>query len=289
MKLAIASGKSGTGKTTIATNLAWTAASSRHKVAYIDCDIEQPSGYRFLRPRIDSVGVLGQSHPRVDPGKCTLCGLCTEVCKHNAILRLGSKMLIYPELCHGSGDCRSICSSGAITEVFHEAGKLSQGKAEAIEFVAGELNTGEAMTAPLIGGLRETLVKADLQIIDCPPGTSSPVIESIRYTDMVLLVAESTAFGLRDLKPAIELLGFLKLPFAVIVNRAGAGNDKVTEYCRHNSIEILAEIAEDSRVAEAYSKDMLASKILPEFRRSMELLFSQLWHHNPVASPDITT
>jgi MinD superfamily P-loop ATPase len=293
MKIAVASGKGGTGKTTIATNLAWIAARNGHNVAYIDCDVEEPNGHLFLKPYMTVMRAIGQLHPIVDDQKCAHCGLCGEICQYSAIVCIGGKVLVYPELCHACGGCTLVCNSGAITEVLRETGKLEAGMAEAgatgtIHFVHGVLNIGEAMSTPLIRQVKAEFTSEELRIIDSPPGTSCPVIESVRDADVVLLVTEPTPFGLNDLALAVEMIRAMKLPFAVLINRAGVGDQRVQEYCCREGIEILAEIPDDRRVAEAYSKGLLACEAVPEFRRRLEALLLRLCGTDP-AVPSKTT
>ncbi|MGC9225363.1 MAG: ATP-binding protein [Terracidiphilus sp.] len=277
MRIAVASGKGGTGKTTIATNLAWIAARNGRSVAYIDCDVEEPNGHLFLKPHMTVMRAIGQLHPIVDDQKCVHCGLCGEICQYSAIVCVGDKVLVYPELCHACGGCTLVCRPGAITESLRETGKVEAGMAGPIHFVQGVLNIGEAMSTPLIRQVKAESTMAELQIVDCPPGTSCPVIEGVRGADMVLLVTEPTPFGLNDLTLAVEMVRAMKLPFAVLINRAGIGDRKVQEYCRREGIEILAEIPDDRRVAEAYSKGLLACEEVPEFSRRLEELLAQLW------------
>jgi len=277
MRIAVASGKGGTGKTIIATNLAWIAARKGHSVAYVDCDVEEPNGHLFLKPHIEVTRSIGQLHPIVDDQKCAHCGLCSDICQYSAIVCVGDKVLVYPELCHACGGCTLVCRSGAITEVLRETGKLEVGMAGPIHFVHGVLNIGEAMSTPLIRQVKAESTSQEMRIVDCPPGTSCPVIESVRGADMVLLVTEPTPFGLNDLRLAVEMVRAMKLPFAVLINRADVGDRKVQEYCRREWIEILAEIPDDRRVAEAYSKGLLACEAVPEFRRSLEELLAQFW------------
>lgn len=276
MRLAVASGKGGTGKTTVATNLAWIAASGGRSVAYVDCDVEEPNGHLFLKPHITSTRTIGQLHPKVDDEKCTHCGLCGDICQYSAIVCVAQKVLVYPELCHACGGCTLVCSPGAITETLRETGKLEAGSSGPISFVQGVLNVGEAMSAPLIRQVKQEAIQEGLRIIDCPPGTSCPVIESVKHADLVLLVTEPTPFGLNDLKLAVEMIRALHLPFAVVVNRAGVGDQQTQEYCRREAIEILAEIPDDRRVAEAYSAGRLACEAVPEFRLGLEELLARL-------------
>lgn len=283
MKIAVASGKGGTGKTTIATNLAWAAALSGRSVAYVDCDVEEPNGHLFLKPHITSTRAAGRLYPEVDNEKCEHCGLCGDICQYSAIVCLGRKVLVYPEFCHACGGCTLVCRPGAITEVLRETGKLESGTAGSIHFVHGVLHIGEAMSAPLIRQVKAELMKEDLQIVDCPPGASCPVIESVRDADMVLLVTEPTPFGLNDLKLAVEMVKALKLPFSVVINRAGMGDQQTQEYCLSDGIEILAEVPDDRRVAEAYSRGALAFDAVPEFRLRVDELLVRLCGADSIA------
>lgn len=276
MRIAIASGKGGTGKTTVATNLAWVASRNGRSVAYVDCDAEEPNGHLFLKPQIASSRPIGRSYPVVDPRKCTHCGLCGEICQYSAIVCVGEKVLVYPELCHACGGCLLVCRPEAIAEALRDSGRLETGHAGPIRFLHALLNIGEAMSTPLIRQVKAEAPEADLVVIDSPPGTSCPVIESVRGADFVLLVTEPTPFGLNDLKLAVETVRAMNLPLGVVINRAGSGDDRTLEYCRMQSIDILSEIPDDRRVAEAYSRGLLASEMMPEFRNRMEQLVARL-------------
>jgi MinD superfamily P-loop ATPase len=284
MKLAIASGKGGTGKTTVATNLARVAARNGRRVAYLDCDVEEPNGHLFLKPEITSRAPLERLYPVVDMGKCTHCGLCGEICQFSAIVCIGRKVLTYPELCHSCGGCALVCGPGAVAEAPRETGKLDIGISGPIKFVRGQLNIGEAMSTPLIRQVKAAAPTTDLVIIDSPPGTSCPVIESVRGADLVLLVTEPTPFGLNDLQLAVEMARAMKLPLGVVINRAGSGDGRTRTYCRVQNIEVLAEIADDRRVAEAYSRGMLACDVVPEFRAQMEGLLARLSELNAASA-----
>jgi MinD superfamily P-loop ATPase len=276
MRIAIASGKGGTGKTTVATNLAWVAARNGWSVAYVDCDVEEPNGHLFLKPEIASSRAIGRLHPVVDGEKCTHCGLCGEICQYSAIVCVGERVLVYPELCHACGGCVLVCGPGAITEVLRDTGRLETGQAGPIRFVHGLLNIGEAMGTPLVRQVKAEAAQEDLAIVDSPPGTSCPVIESIRGADLVVLVTEPTPFGLNDLKLAMATVRAMKLPLGVVINRADSGDDQTREYCRVQDIEILSEIPDDRRVAEAYSRGVLAAEALPEIRVRFEGLVHRL-------------
>ncbi|MFB3779446.1 MAG: P-loop NTPase [Bryobacteraceae bacterium] len=274
MRIAIASGKGGTGKTTVATNLAWVAAQSGWSVSYLDCDVEEPNGHLFLRPQITSSRPAARLVPSVDELKCTHCGLCGEICQYSAIVCIGERVLVYPELCHACGGCALVCAAGAITEVKREIGTLEIGVAGSIRFAQGVLHVGEAMSTPLVREVKAAAPAADLVIIDSPPGTSCPVIESVRGADLVLLATEPTPFGLNDLKLAVEMVRALGLPMAVVVNRARSGDDETHKYCRRQGIQILAEISDDRRVAEAYSRGFLACEAVPWFRDAVQDLLA---------------
>ena len=283
MRVAIASGKGGTGKTTVATNLAWVASRDARSVAYVDCDVEEPNGHIFLKPQIASSRPVGRLHPVVDEEKCTHCGLCGEICQYSAIVCIGEKVLVHPELCHACGGCVLVCRPGAIAEHLRDTGRLETGRAGPIHFVHGLLNIGEAMSAPLVRQVKAAAPEADLVIIDSPPGTSCPVIESVRGADFVLLVTEPTPFGLSDLKLAAEMTRAMKLSFGVVINRADLGDEQTREYCRVHGIEVLSEIPDDRRVAEAYSCGILACEAAPEFRARVENLWSRLCGLHPAS------
>jgi MinD superfamily P-loop ATPase len=285
MKIAIASGKGGTGKTTVSTNLAVAAQRRGLRVAYIDCDVEEPNGQLFLKPQAASSRIVGRLHPRVDQTKCTHCGLCGQICQFSAIVCIGEKVLVYPELCHSCGGCTLVCGSGAITEMLAQTGAVETGLAGAIRFVQGTLRIGEAMSTPLIRQVKREIRNEDLAILDCPPGTSCPVMESVRGADLVLLVTEPTPFGLNDLGLAVEMVEALHLPLAVVINRAGSGDRKTYEYCQRRGIPIWAEIPDDRRVAEAYSRGELASDAVPAFRAVIEQILDRVSPCDPKPTP----
>lgn len=273
MNIAIASGKGGTGKTTVTTNLAVVAARSGLTVTYVDCDVEEPNGHLFLRPEITSIIKAVRRVPVVDRDQCTLCGKCGEICQFSAIMPLGSEVLVYPELCHACGGCMLVCPTGAISEQSREIGKIEIGRADQVQFVHGLLNIGEAMSPPLIRQVRQAAPAAELTLVDAPPGTSCPVVESIRDCDYVLMVTEPTPFGLHDLKLAVEMVKALKLPFGVVINRAGMGDGQTQAYCRSRRIEIVMEIPDDRAVAEAYSRGQLACTLGSAYeQRFVEIL-----------------
>jgi len=268
----VASGKGGTGKTTVATNLAYVASLTGQTVSYVDCDVEEPNGHLFLKPEWLVRKPVTQLVPQVDETQCTQCGRCGQICQYSAIVPLGAKVLVYPELCHGCGGCKLVCAAGAISEIPREIGSLEMGWSDSIQFTRGLLNIGEAMSPPVIRQVRAAPPKTDLSIIDAPPGTSCPVIESVREADFLVLVTEPTPFGLHDLKLAVGMGQTLKLPLGVVINRADTGDRHTWEYCQANGLPILAEIPDDRGIAEAYSRGNLASHLSDGYRE----LFSRL-------------
>ena len=273
MTLAVASGKGGTGKTTVATNLAATLADAGQAVTYVDCDVEEPNGHIFMRPQFEKTESVGVPVPEVNADVCTLCGECGKICQYSAIVCIGKKVLTFPELCHGCGGCSLVCPVDAISERPREVGVMEQGRAGAVGFVHGRLRIGEAMGVPLIRKVKRRLPEQGIAVLDSPPGTSCPVIESVRDADFVLLVTEPTPFGLNDLKLAVDMVRELDLPIGVVINRADVGDDGVQKYCQAEGIDVLLEIPDDRRVAEAYSRGELAVSACPEYRDTFARLF----------------
>lgn len=277
MKIAIASGKGGTGKTTVATNLAVTASRMGRRVGYLDCDVEEPNGALFLKPTVTETRSVDVSVPAVNTDLCTGCEKCGEICQYSAILSMNGTVLTFPELCHGCGGCWLVCPSGAITESHRSTGQLDIGQSGDVLCVQGLLDVGQAMSPPIISAVKAAAPDVDLLILDAPPGTSCPVIESVRGSDVVLLVTEPTPFGLHDLKLAVELIRAMGIPFGVVINRAEGNSDSPTHlYCQREGIEILAEIPDDRQVAEAYSRGELACEALPAYRHRFEALLNRL-------------
>ncbi len=276
MRIAIASGKGGTGKTTVAVNLAYLATSKGLRVVYVDCDVEEPNGHIFLKPGITLSRPVGRLYPQVDEKKCTRCGLCGEICQYSAIVCVAGTVIVYPELCHACGGCLLVCRAGAIREGTRKTGRLEAGQSGPLQFVRGVLEVGEAMSAPLVRRVKAAAPEADLVIVDSPPGTSCAVIESVGGSDFVALVTEPTPFGLSDLHLAVEMVRALHLPFGVVINRSDSGDRETRAYCRRHRIDVLAEIPDNRRVAEAYSRGVLACEAVPEFRERLEDLLTRL-------------
>jgi len=275
VRIAIASGKGGTGKTTVATNLAVLLASNGRRVIYADCDVEEPNGHIFLKPTIRTAARIGVPIPEIDKSRCTGCNQCGEVCQFSSILGIGKEVLTFPELCHGCGGCSLVCPENAITEVQREIGDIEQGSANGIGFIHGAMRVGEAMSTPLIRAVKERLPANGVAILDAPPGTSCPVIETVRGADFILLVTEPTPFGLNDLKLAVEMVRALGLEFGLVINRCDVGDDEVRLYCAREKIPLLLEIPDDRRIAEAYSRGQVAVKAIPELKGK----FAELWQN----------
>lgn len=270
MIVAVASGKGGTGKTTVAVNLAVTIG---REVRLLDCDVEEPNCNIFLKAVFNEVEPVGVLVPVVDETKCTGCGECSRMCEYSAIVSLKAKALVFPELCHGCGGCVRVCPEAAITERSRDVGVVEAGRAGPIEFVHGRLQVGEVMSPPLIRAVKRHIRPDGVTILDCPPGTSCPVITAVRGSDVVVLVTEPTPFGLNDLTLAVETVRLLGMPFGVVVNRVGVGDAGVHKYCASEDIPILMEIADDRRVAEAYSRGELAVDAVPSLRDDFASLF----------------
>lgn len=270
--VAVASGKGGTGKTTVAANLACTICVSGQKVQYLDCDVEEPNGHIFLRPQITSSRQVVVDVPQVDTEKCTACGKCGQICQYGAIVCIKEHVLTFEQLCHSCGGCFRVCEDDAITPKPLEIGVVECGSAGEIDFVSGKLNIGHVRTPTLIKEVKKHIKPEGLAILDVPPGTSCPVVEAVKETDFVLLVTEPTPFGLNDLRLAVDLVRQMHLPFAVVINRYGIGNQEVEKYCEVENIDIAMKLPDDRRIAEAYSSGEMIVNVLQEYIK----LFSKL-------------
>jgi MinD superfamily P-loop ATPase len=264
--VAIASGKGGTGKTTVAVSL---ALGFGREVQLLDCDVEAPNDHLFLNPVITSSEPAGIPVPRVDPESCSLCGECTELCQFNALAVLRDSVLVFDELCHGCGGCAKVCPEQALSEEMRPIGVVERGRAEEVRLVQGRLDVGEPMAPPLIRAVKGFADPSGVVLIDAPPGTSCPMITAVRGSDLVLLVTEPTPFGLNDLALAVEAVRVLGLPCGVILNRAGSGDDRVHRYCVSQGLEILLEIPDDRRIAEASTRGETALDAVPEMRPTL--------------------
>jgi len=271
MIISVASGKGGTGKTTVAVNLALSLLNK--EVQYMDCDVEEPNAHLFLRPSIQRVISVGIPVPRIDETKCTSCGKCAKVCEYHAIALIVKTVLIFDEMCHGCGACSYLCPERAILEVEREIGILQEGYANGISFVNGILNIGEPMASPLIRKVKEGIQKDKIVILDAPPGTSCPVIETVKGSDFCLLVTEPTPFGLNDLELAVGMLEKLGVAKGVVINKADLGDRGVWDYCKSKEIPVLMEIPMDRQIAESYSKGIPIIADHPSYIQKFHDLF----------------
>jgi len=260
MIISFASGKGGTGKTTLSTNFAVFMEehlkNNGSELYFLDCDVEEPNAALFLKPIIDDTERVNIMVPTVDFTKCNFCGKCAEVCAYNAIAVVKNNVLIFAELCHGCGGCTLLCPEKAISEIPREIGLIEKGRAGRINFLHGRLNVGEPMATPLIKALKKQIqdARSKITVIDVPPGTSCPVIESVKNSDFTVLVTEPTPFGLNDLHLAAETLKKLKIPAGVIINRSGKGDQLIEKYCREKELPLLLKIPMDIEIAKAYSR-----------------------------------
>jgi MinD superfamily P-loop ATPase len=263
MIIAIASGKGGTGKTTVSVNLARVLSAP---VQLLDCDVEEPNAHLFLKSTQIREEVVSISVPRVDESLCDGCGECGRFCEYHAIVSFGAKPLVFAEMCHGCGGCAKVCPKKAIRETDHRIGVVKTDQSENITLIQGCLDVGVAMAPPLIREVKARLQNGLPAILDAPPGTSCPVIVTIRGADFVVLVTEPTPFGLHDLTLATDMVRELGIPFGVVVNRMGVGDNRVHAFCGVQNIPVLLEIPDDRRIAEAYSRGELIVDALPEYR-----------------------
>ncbi len=272
MVITVASGKGGTGKTTIAVNL---ALAMEQKITLLDCDVEEPNAHLFLNPKITSKEKVYLPIPQVNESKCDGCGECAKICQFKAIAVINKITLIFPELCHGCGGCERVCPQKAISEDKRELGEIIFADHELLNIIWGKLRIGEPMAPPLIKRIR-TYENNNLTIIDAPPGTSCPVIASIKDADFTILVTEPTPFGFNDLKLTVEAVKVLKVPFGIVINRSDLGTEEVKKYAQDNDIPILMEIPFDERIAKAYSKGIPFIKELPEYKEIFKNLFEKI-------------
>lgn len=273
MILAVASGKGGTGKTMVAVSLALSAAGEgKAPVHLLDCDVEAPNAALFLQPDIERYRAAGVSVPAVDAERCSLCGRCAEVCAFHAIAVVAGQVLVFREICHGCGSCATQCPESAIAERLHATGRLEAGKADGVTFARGRLNVGEAMAPPVIRALKDwllPLVEPTARVIlDAPPGTACPLVQTVRRADYALLVTEPTPFGLHDLRLAVEVVrDVLRIPVGIVLNRERAGGSVALErFCEEQDLPILLRIPFERRIAEAYSRGMPLVAAAPEYR-----------------------
>jgi len=281
MKITIASGKGGTGKTMVATSLALTlaAVTPKQPPLLLDCDVEAPNAHLFLHPAVTEQQNVSLLIPSVDEAKCTHCGKCAEVCQYHAIAVLGQKTLVFPQLCHGCGSCTALCPEKAITELPEKMGIIERGPAVAgISFARGVLDVGEPMAVPIIRQLKRWARPAPGQVVlyDAPPGTSCPVVETVRGSDYLLLVTEPTPFGLHDLRLAVQVAGELGIPAGVIINRENGPYPALDEFCADNSLPVLLRIPFERAIAEGVAQGKTLVEIHPEYAEHFHRMFTQI-------------
>lgn len=273
MIIAVASGKGGTGKTTIAVNLAYALD---RDVQLLDCDVEEPNAQLFLNGALLSTEEVTIPIPQIDASLCNGCGECSRFCEYNAIVSYGTMPLVFADMCHGCGGCMKVCPPQAIREVDHRIGVIETFSAGKITLIQGKMDIGAAMAPPLIRAVKRKMDNRIPILLDAPPGTSCPVITTLRGADFVALVTEPTPFGLNDLILAVEAVRKIHLPFGIIINRAGSGDARVNSYCADENIPILAEIPDDRKIAEAYSRGELIGKVFPEYRLIFEKIINDI-------------
>jgi MinD superfamily P-loop ATPase len=279
MIIAVASGKGGTGKTTIATSLALSLAKQGQEISFLDCDVEAPNAHLFLKPEFQQTKNVVRLIPQVNAEKCSGCGRCAEVCQYHAIVVLGGNTLVFPELCHGCGSCTLECTDVAITEIPEKLGLLEAGKASHdIRFARGLLDIGEPMAVPVIHQLKnwQPVQNSAISIWDSPPGTSCPVVEAIRGTDYLLLVTEPTPFGLHDLKLAAQLGSELEIPIGVVINRDGVGDAQVEAFCQNAGIPILMRIPLAREIGAGIAEGKPLIDILPKYQARFQEIYARI-------------
>ena len=277
MKIAIASGKGGTGKTLVATNLAWMLLERPGKSpVYADADVEEPNGHLFLRPQLSAEDRFSVLVPESVEGRCTGCGACQEACAFHAILALADSVMVFPALCHSCGACLLACPENALVERPREMGVIKSGSASSVVFRSGTLDVGEARATPLVEEVEVGTPAAPVQIVDSPPGTSCAAMAAVRNVDHVVLVTEPTPFGLHDLVLAVEMSRALGRTVSAVLNRADLGDaEAVRSYLRKANVPLVAEIPFERAIAHAYAEGRLA---VPE-SAALRVAIEALWAH----------
>jgi len=276
INLVVASGKGGTGKTTVAVNLALTLAQDQEDLELLDCDAEEPNCHLFIKPDFDNSWEVGIPVPAINSERCNYCGYCAEVCAFNALAVFTDQVMVLAELCHGCGSCAYFCPEKAISEYERTIGIIESGIANGFRFVHGRLNAGEAMSPPLINAVKKQISFEKTTIIDAPPGTSCPVVSAVSDCDFCLLVTEPTPFGLNDLKLAHQMVNKLGVPAGVVINRSDIGDGKAEVYCRENNLPILQKLPFDREMAELYARSEPAVLHLPNWRRRFRDLYDRV-------------
>lgn len=275
MQITVSAGKGGTGKTTVAVNLA-LALQGSHPVEFLDCDVEEPDAGIFLKPDIKDSESVTIEIPEVSEDICTYCGNCSDACEFNAIATFSENTLVYPELCHGCGLCSLVCPVDAISERSKVIGEIRSGHRGSIGYFEGDLTVGEPMATPIIRKMKKKITKEKISILDSPPGTACPVIESLYGSDFALLVTEPTPFGLHDLKLSVEVARKMNIPVGVVINRDGIGDERVEEYCERKEVPVLMKIPNDRKIAELYSNGIPFVNRFDDWKLRFSQLFERI-------------
>ena len=281
MILAVASGKGGTGKTTVAVNLAVALERAGRSVELVDCDVEAPNVRLFLDVEPVAEHPVTVPVPVVDPERCDGCGACGEACEFGGIVCMAGEVLVFPELCHSCGACALAADCGALVEEPRTVGQVVEGRAGGLRLVLGRLRIGEPRAVPVIQAARERSRRREVTVLDAPPGAACPVVATVRGADHVLLVTEPTPFGLHDLRQAVGLADKLGLPVSVLINRSDAGDDAVVDYCRARRLDVVGELPDDRRVAEAYARGRLLVDALPEYGERLLAVWERIREPRP--------
>lgn len=269
MIISVASGKGGTGKTTVATSLALVLG---NRAQILDCDVEEPNCHILLKPTILTTDTVNLPVPSVDLKKCSLCGKCGRVCQFSAIVLIGKTILTFPELCHGCGSCSILCPEKAIREIPKNIGVIETGFVTDLDFVQGRIRIGEAMSPPLIRAVKTRINRDKIAILDSPPGASCPVITTAKNADFVIMVTEPTPFGLNDLEIAVEAIKGLRIPMGIVINRSDIGDSSARDFCHNNGLPLLMEIPHHRKIAEGYAQGAPLIESMPEYSHNFKKL-----------------
>jgi MinD superfamily P-loop ATPase len=272
MIVSVASGKGGTGKTSVAVNMALSVGN----VQLLDCDVEEPNAHLLLRPKLYKSEPVNSPVPLINEDLCSHCGDCAKFCQYNALFSGPKKLIVFPDLCHSCGGCAIVCPKKAISWENNRIGVLHFGSVGDLSLVYGELKIGKPMAVPIIKAVKKQMAKDRTVILDSPPGASCPFVETVRGSDFCVLVTEPTPFGLHDLQVAVQVLRGMAVPFGVIINRAGLGDQKVYDYCRTEGIRVLMEIPYQRKIAELYSRGVPFSTEMPEWTKRFQKLYDDI-------------